>query len=304
MEFNLVQLVLYVQTENRAGLARRLMLQGADFGDVCRAAVCRWPTRTCRLCSVRDDCSWYLVFAQELTVDPDALKRHQKPPLPFSFSFPLVDDDSQRHGLFECGLVVVGRAITCLDLLLEGFADLLAGDGETVRGELVRIAARDYQGMGLTLGEGCRVTRPENLVVLSVAGILESRPWGGTTLRVELLSPLKLIRAGRQLKSFEFSFFARSLLRRVSSMAYYYGQCQLDQNFRELSRQAEVIACGESSFHYGTIGEGAARLSGVLGHGRFNGDFSELIPFLVVGRYVNVGKGASFGFGCFDLSIE
>jgi len=42
-------------------------------------------------------------------------------------------------------------------------------------------------------------------------------------------------------------------------------------------------------------------MAGLMGHGRFRGDFSGLLPFLVAGLYVHAGKGAAFGMGAYEL---
>jgi hypothetical protein len=105
---------------------------------------------------------------------------------------------------------------------------------------------------------------------------------------------------GRLLDRFDFSRFARSLLRRVSSLAYYYGACECTTDFKELSCQVETVTCLENNFH---LQAGAGRkMPGIVGHGRFQGDFNGLMPYLVHGTYVHAGKGASFGMGAYELS--
>ncbi|GCF85834.1 hypothetical protein GSbR_24340 [Geobacter sp. SVR] len=240
-----------------------------------------------------------MVFGQELAPDPDALKRHQKPPLPFAFSFPV---SGGQAGTIECRLVVAGSAIACLDMLLEGFSSLLSGDEEQRRCQILSIESCDYQGTRLQLGHGSRLSRPENLVVLSSVGILESRAWNLEWQEIRLLTPLKLLSEGRQLTHFSFALFARSLLRRISSLAYYYGGCQADCDFRDLSRQADAIALCEDHFVTACLPGGGRRLSGIAGHGCFSGDFSGLLPFLALGTYLNAGKTAAFGLGNFTLA--
>lgn len=302
MEFNLVEIVITVQSDNVVGLQRCLSTLGREFSEVTRGVVCRWLSRNCDSCSVRENCNWHLVFGQKLTADPSALKRHQKPPLPFIFSFPVLESTAEKLDLLDCGLVMVGRAIHHLDLLLEGFAELLAGDTCTVPAEVIRISSRDYQGNVQALSNGSSITRPEELAVLSAEGLLHVRPWEGTNLGIRLQSPLRLFGDGRLLARFDFSRFARSVMRRVSSLAYYYGECEFDVDFKELSRQADSIICADDHFCQSTGGNG--RISGITGYGNFCGDFSGLMPFLVLGMYVHVGKGAAFGMGRYELKFD
>jgi hypothetical protein len=304
MEFNIVNLKITVRTANPMLLHLRLAGQGNEFAVACKGVACRRPTLACERCSDRDGCAWHLVFGQGLAADPAALKRHQKPPLPFVFSLPLANAADNAPEAIECGLVVVGRAISCLEMLLEGFAELLERDSCQVPGEIIRVDALDYQGECRILGDGARVTRPENLAVLSAAGMVESRPWECSHLTISLRSPLKLSADGRQYTRFYFSLFARSLMRRISSLAYYYGDCELDNDFRDLSRQAETIVCSADGFCYGTPMGMGKKLSGIMGSGSFDGDFNGLMPFLVLGTLVHVGKGASYGMGRYELIAD
>ncbi len=302
MEFNLVNLKITVRTANPILLSLRLVGQGSEFADSCKRVACRRPQMPCGRCPDQAGCAWYAVFGQGLATDPAAIKRYQKPPLPFVFSFPLPGADGNPSENMDCGLVVVGGAISCLEMLLEGFAQFLKGIPGSEPNEIIRVAALDYQGESRTLGSNARISRPENLAVLSAAGIVESCPWECSQLVVRLLSPLKLVVDGRSCTRFDFSRFARSLMRRISSLAYYYADCELVSDFRDLSCQAESVVCVDDGFYYGTpVGTGK-KLAGVMGSGCFRGDFSGLMPFLVLGTHLHVGKGASYGMGCYSIT--
>lgn len=277
------------------------MLRGGDFAAACRDSSCQTPLRLCGNCAEQGSCHWFLVFGQQLTVDPEALRRHQKPPLPFVFSFSVPETSS---GLIECRLVVVGRAIHCLDLLLRGVSHLLGSRDCPFRCTIVRITSRDYHGTALQLGDGDNVSCPENLFVLSVSDIPESRSWGAGQLEITLKSPLRLLSDGRQLIDFDFSLFARSLIRRVSSIAFYYGDCELNCDYSGLSRQAHAITCISDRFVYTSLSGNRKKLSGIMGSGIFSGDVSDLLPFLSAGLYLHTGKGASYGLGEFEIQTQ
>lgn len=218
------------------------------------------------------------------------------------FSFPAQDAAAERPLEMECGLVVVGLAIPHLNLLLEGFEELLAGKSCPVSAEIIRIGSRDYQGTLQPFMGKVAAADTGNLVVLSSKGLMEGQPWGYSTVHIRLLSALRLVGHGHILGSFDFSSFARSLLRRVSSLAYYYGACESDVNFKELSAQADAVVCMDDHF---LVDAGHSRkMSGLIGYGSFCGDFGGLMPFLVAGLYVHAGKGASFGLGMYEVLPE
>jgi hypothetical protein len=211
------------------------------------------------------------------------------------FTFPSLQDLSDRAAEIECGLVVIGQAISYLDMLLDGFKDILL----PLDAEVLLVGTRDYQGIVHPIGGVSGINCPDNLVVLSCQDLLENRIWMDSTLHIQLSSPLRLFKDGRLLHNFDFRRFAKSLLRRVSALAYYYGRYEFTCDFKELSRQADTVICTEN--HFSLSSGRNRRMAGLVGQGRFRGDFSGLLPFLVAGLYVHTGKGSSFGMGAYEL---
>ena len=295
MNFNLINLVITVRTDDAFQLCHCLPLLGNEFAAACRKNSCVWPARACDSCSRQESCAWNLVFGQNLSTDPSALRRFQKPALPFMFKFPSRHVLADRPTEIECGLVVIGTAIQGLDMLLEGFKKILF----PLAAEVLLVGTRDYQDVIHPLEDGSGINYPENLVVLSSNDLLENRCWAGSTIHIQLVSSLRLFEDGRLQGVFNFSRFARSLLRRVSSLAYYYGACEYSFDFKELSAQADAVVCTDNHFS-ATVGQ-SRKMSGLIGYGSFSGDFSGLMPFLVIGLYVHAGKGASFGMGRYEL---
>jgi hypothetical protein len=295
MDFNLVDLAITIRTGDAHQLCLRLPLLGSAFAGACRESCCLRPEDVCVSCSRREDCAWNHVFGQQLSSDPSALKRFQKPSLPFMFTFSSWHNLAETTTEIECRLVVIGRAIQHLDMLLEGFAEILL----PLDAQIIRIGTRDYQGIVHQLGAGGVIKYPENLVVLSVHDLLENRIWTDATLHLRVLSPLRLYEDGRLLRRFDFNRFAMSLLRRVSSLAYYYGAIELDLDYKELARDAAAVTCTNN--HFSFTSDKDRRMAGLTGYGRLQGDFSRLLPFLRTGLYVHVGKGSAFGMGAFEL---
>jgi hypothetical protein len=211
------------------------------------------------------------------------------------FTFPSLHDLTDKTTEIECGLVVIGHAIPCLDMLLDGFKAILL----PLAAELLLVGTRDYQGNLHSMGEVRGRNLPDNLVVLSSIDLMENRIWPDTTLHVQLLSPIRLFGDGHLLRTIDFSRFAKSLLRRVSSLAYYYGSYEFACDYKELSRQADSVVC--TDYHFIDAIDRKGRIAGLMGHGRFQGDFSGLLPFLTAGLYVHAGKGSSFGMGAYEL---
>lgn len=301
MELNLVKLKMSIRTSNGAALRRWLTRAGEAYAETCKHQFCPFSGAQCPECSRSKTCDWQSVFGQRLSVDPEALRNHQKPPLPFVFTFPVPDAPDDGSGMMECGLVVVGRAITCCDMLLRGFSSLLKAEHHPARATLLHTVSLDYRKNCYPLGNGAGITHPENLVVMSAEDIIAGYPADCRALTVRLLSPLRLISQGRTVSYFDFSLFARSIMRRISSLAYYYGDYTFDSDYKALSNLAHAVRCLEARFS--TIGNKRESTSGISGSGCFCGELGDLLPFLTLGTYLHVGKNASFGMGAYDLDF-
>src|ERR1039457_3629498 len=303
VECNFIDLEIQILTNNRTQLAYRLPSLGGLFADLCRGAVCLFPGRDCQSCLQSVSCDWHRIFGQALAVDPEALKRHQKPPLPFVFSFPILERLPASPGVVSCGLVVIGCAISSLDMLLDGFNRFLMYNACKGHSKITQLFSRDFQGTLVPLEFGNHSAVAENLIVMSLGGILESRDWCSSNMQIKLLSPLKLRADGHQVKQYEFGLFVRALFRRVSSLIYYYDNSESTLDFKRLSFQADAVILTKDAFCYETCPAGIKKLSGITGQGCFRGDFNELLPFLVAGSYFHVGKSAAFGLGKYSLSV-
>ena len=85
VDLNLVQIVFDVETDNAAAQAAYYYQALRRFDLFFRQACCRSLGTQCSVCKEQAACPYREVFAQELSTDPDIVRRHQKPPLPFAF---------------------------------------------------------------------------------------------------------------------------------------------------------------------------------------------------------------------------
>lgn len=217
---------------------------------------------------------------RSLSSDPELVRRHQKPGLPFVFSLP-------HCGMLDC--LLVGPAIAELSSVVTMVVD---------RGGMTspcQLFALDYQG-------GNVIQRPgggDELPVLSLAGLLDlatPRYTACKRLQVQLQTPLRLVAAGRELRQFEPVRFVRGVLRRFSSLVAYYGIAGDPETFirlADLAGRMQVVAARPLSVPQGQ--------RGVLGSFEMQGPCEDLGPILELGALLHLGKGASFGMGAFQI---
>jgi hypothetical protein len=293
MDFDLTDIVIKVACLDSVALRRQFPVSGREFAASCRSTVCDTPFQDCSRCFEQSQCEWHYVFSQSFSDNPLVQKRYQKPPLPFSFAFSWPDTQLQhsREKFVEFRLVLLGRAITSLAMLLEGFRLLL--DNGMFEGCRVESAgSRDLQGNIRWFSRNNGGDCIGELSLLSSGWIMESEP-DSSRVDIELISPLRLLNNGKPVYEFSFRQFARTVMRKVSALAYYYGDYEFDIDFAGVSQQMEEISINEECFSYRNDG----KLSGVFGSGIYDGVSGGMMPFLRLGSYFNVGKLSAFGMG-------
>ncbi len=134
---------------------------------------------------------------------------------------------------------------------------------------------------------------------LSELGKATTLPLDRIALTVE--TPLRLIRDSRVIRNLTFPIMARSLMRRASSMAYYYGGAEPDADFKWLAQQSDLVATSHDRLQWVEGGRGAAGLAGEIA---FTGALGDFHPFLLAGERLHLGKDASFGFGRIRLARD
>lgn len=118
-------------------------------------------------------------------------------------------------------------------------------------------------------------------------------------LRLRIHTPMCILSEGKPVRDFSFSTFMMPLLRRISSLARYYYGSALDLDFRRLASLSEAVVVTEQDFHWVDRESGAP--GGILGSGVLVGDLAAFHPALMLGEYLNCGKGSAFGSGRYEI---
>ena len=293
MEFNLVRLVITVRLDT--DIADPLAMFGIHR---CFAEAFR---RVCICGGAHDNnCPYSRNFSQSLSTDPAAVRRYQKPPLPFTFSLPQLSLPPNRGREVEISLTLVGSAIQYMSQYLSALTLALSSFGPAGRyvARPVKAEAVDYYGVRSSVWEAGREMDEKNLILLSADGIQQAFPLTPDGVRLRLVTPLRLLSGGKPVRELTFSLLIRSLIRRITALAYYYGYYEMDMDFKWLAERSREIRCTDGDFCWqGDNG----KYAGILGSGTFTGVLDEFHPFLLLGEYLQCGKGAAYGYGQFLL---
>jgi hypothetical protein len=244
----------------------------------------------CTGCTLCGSCPYPENFSQKIARDPDAVKRHQKPPLPFVFQFPALLPLPNGGARFECSLTLFGSSVHHLVYFIAAVKLLLEG----VQATLDKVEAECPGGAREPVAAGLNPPIP----LLSALDPVGAGPLLPDRVTVRFMTPLKLTHEGRLLRRFSFSELVRVLMRRVSSLAYYYEGTELPLDYRWLSLASESIRTVDSSCG---LEIWAGRPAGLVGSSSFAGDLEPFHLLLQLGSATHLGKGASFGFGVYQL---
>lgn len=293
MEFNLVRLVITVRLDTNIADPLALFGLNSCFAEAFRrVSGCRGPYDA--------ECPHCRSFSQSLSTDPAAVRRHQKPSLPFVFSLPLLPSSPNLGGQTEIFLTIVGSAIQDVSCYLDALSLAFSSFGPAGKYVVapVRAEAVDYYGARSLVWEAGKEKRDENLVLLSADGLQRTCTLAADEVKLRIVTPLRLLSGGKPVRELTFSALARCLFRRITSLAYHYGGHEADLDFRWLAERSREISCTDGDFHWQG---GAGKQGGIVGSGTFRGDLSEFHPFLLLGEYLQCGKGATYGYGAFRL---
>lgn len=254
----------------------------------------------CERCSAASECAYRQIFSQEICSDPSAIKRFQKPPLPFVFDLPILPPLPNRGSSLEIGLTLLGLAVNHVGHFLDTVGVMFSKQDSRWTGvaSLIKIESVDYLGNRATISQNRSIVALDQLSVLSMEGLEKSVVLPNNTLTITIATPLRIMRDGRPLRSLTFSTLIMSILRRMSSIAFYYCYMDLDLDFKWLSRESQIVGFVDNGYRWE---EWDTNLGGIIGSVTFTGNLGEFHPFLLFGENFHAGKGAAYGLGCYRL---
>ena len=299
MEFNFTKIIFTLNIQADITKPYLLFAIRKEFAEIFRRnSECGHAA--CEGCPASSECAYWQIFSQEISTDPSAIKRYQKPPLPFVFDLPIVPPAPNNGRTLEVGLTLVGLAVNHVGHFLDTVIAMFSMGESLCSGvaSLIRIESVDYLGNRSILSENGSLVTLDLLYVLSMEGLEKSVVLSNDTIRITIDTPLRIIREGRPLRSLSFASLIMSLLRRMSSIAFYYCHMDLDLDFKWLSRESQFIGIVDDGYRWV---EWDTNLGGIIGTATFTGNLGEFLPFLLFGEIFHAGKGAAYGLGRYRL---
>jgi CRISPR-associated endoribonuclease Cas6 len=285
------------------------------FGYAFKKIVCVNRERICEPCLLKGKCVYSYVFETPPPSDTSKMRKYPFAPHPFVITPPLEDKKIYREGETLCfELTLIGKSIDYLPYFIYTF-DELGGMGigkgkgryylEEVRAiNIGRGLETIYCGQEKILKNTYKMLTIENLQPVSV---LTSASASASTLNLVFLTPTRLKFDGKLSPDLEFHILFRNLLRRISLLSYFHCGEELNLDFKGLIEEAKGVKVQQENLswfdweRYSNRQETKMMMGGFIGSIAFEGSLEPFLPFLLLGEYIHVGKGTSFGLGKYEI---
>lgn len=206
-------------------------------------------------------------------------------------------------------MTLIGRAIEYMPYFVYAFTQM--GEKGVGKGKgrfrVAQVRVLDSAGMPLeTIYENEILKASENILVFQRAEELAEQ-YSPRRIAVQFLTPLRIRYNGTLCDDPQFHILIRSLIRRLSNLVYFHCGQKPELPFGELIEKAESVRLisNRTRWHnwtrYSGRQEKRMKMGGIIGEVSYEGDIREFLPLLILGSWVNVGKGTSFGLGNFHL---
>ena len=293
-----------------------------------QAASCLELTSPCKSCGRRDRCAYGALFEAQpgnstawSQGPPDGGAALARPASGFDQPRPyVVVPPSRRRGNYKAGetirlgLTLVGTSRAWSRWVVAAMAGIAQrGIGvERQKLKLVRISAVGPGGAETdfnlnSFGVGTPI--PE----LEASQIVARAPAPNSQALISFITPGDLQRKGKLIDRLDGPTFFRRLIRRIGTLVESYCPIPFDAepcDFRALADLADKVTVSDQNIkievweRYSNRNEGKHPLSGLVGQALIEGIAELLWPYLILGQWVHVGKGASFGQGRYELLTQ
>ena len=148
------------------------------------------------------------------------------------------------------------------------------------------------------------VTHPQVM-----AAAEETQPIQDRILKMEFLTPMRLIDGGQLVRQPRFRPLLQRLLERLVALAGTFCDTPFDEELKyRLVGQAEAVETVADETHwvdlesYSTRQRGCTPIGGFVGRATFRGDLTPFLPWLIWGQFTHVGKNAVKGDGWYRIA--
>ena len=283
------------------------------FGRAFRRIGCAASALGADQCSLGDRCPYHYIFETPVPAGSPILTNVGTAPRPFVIEPPL-----DTRGVYEpgdcipVGLVLIGRAIDYLPYFIYAFEQL--GNAGLGRGRgrfrVDTVTSSPVAGPATPIYDGSRQLLATRVASFSVDGMLPAPDGDSSTITLRFLTPTRLVHNAQSGAPTEFHVLFRNVLRRVNLLNHFHCGGELCDGAADLVADAQSVRTVDSHLQWREWDRYSARqdqrvpMGGFVGHVEYHGHLASFWPWLWLGEWVHVGKGATFGLGHYRLTPQ
>lgn len=272
------------------------------FGKALKDVSCIAPDSECKSCLFYKQCDYPLIFRGVADKPP----KQQTLVSPHIFQSSSAESTSvPPKGRFSIKLLLVGSANQRLAGVIQAMHKIgLNGLGKHRSKLALQGVTRQLSGYF-----------EQNLLSnqrIHAADLVQKKviPEPIERVRLQFTTPFKFSGKAANTSSFQIDFFLMMLIRRLSSLQYYYTDQALEADFKTLKTLTQTVPVTNNTMSLIAFSELSHRnclhkqSKGWIGH--IDLDLSRhhvLWEFLFLGQWMNVGKNANMGFGSYQLVV-
>lgn len=281
------------------------------FGSAFRRIACSLRGTACHACLLQANCAYAYIFETAPPPGSEALRNYTSVPRPFVLEPPVETQTHYLPGEKLCfSLILIGRAIGYLPYFIVAFRELgeMGIGRQRKKFRLTAIkAVHPVSGVSEVIYQAAdQLVRQVDLTWQYAVGGVPHTPPGMPAVRQVGLSFQTMTRLKfeeKYVRRVEFHILIRSLLRRLSSLAYFHHGWEPALDFTGLIERAAAVRLVQDRTRwvdwerYSSRQDSKMNLGGIVGRVAYEGELDEFLPLLRLGELVHVGKGAVFGMG-------
>ena len=149
-----------------------------------------------------------------------------------------------------------------------------------------------------------------DLITLDAIKRVQPQPDSLRAVTLEFLTPTRLRFESHLCDSPEFHTLFRNLARRISLLSFLHCGGEWRDSIAQEIKRAESVKLVQHRLdwkdwrRYSNRQKGEMYLGGFMGRLGFRGELDPFWPYLILGTYLHVGKGATFGLGKYCLAAN
>ncbi len=286
------------------------------FGHVLKRIVCITKDKECKNCLLKEKCAYSYIFETPPPKATTRLRKYPFAPHPFAIEPPLEKKEEYKKGEeLSFNLILIGKAIDYLPYFVFVFDKLGEfglgkGKGKYWLKEVRCLKGNSDNGHLIYTGED-KLFRDSHTLI-SGEDVLEEckKYYDKRKITLNFITPARLKFEERLIKDLKFHILIRNLLRRTSLLSYFHCGKEFKVDFKDLIEKAKRVKIEDSSLswydwqRYSSRQNTRMLFGGFMGRITFSFDGispEHFLPLVLLGSYIHVGKGTSFGLGKYEI---